>query len=74
MTTAEIASVAAVRDAAAQLAADAQSIIRRRNLRTCDSARIVEARKLIKLAHRDLLFCFVDAATPPFTVSDVLSD
>jgi len=26
----------------------------------------------IKMAYRDLLFCFVDAATPPFTVEDVL--
>jgi len=72
MSSDEVRHVMAVRDAAAQLAADAQSILRRRNLRTCDSARIIEARKLIKAAHRDLLFCFVDAATPPFTVDDVL--
>lgn len=71
MNANEVAAIAALAWAAESLASDARSILRKRHLRCCDAARLAEARKLLKLAHRDMLFCFTDL--PRRSEAEVLS-
>jgi DNA-nicking Smr family endonuclease len=70
MTNADRLLLASVRESADQLSRDISQILRRGQL-VCDDRRIELARTMIKAAHREVLFAFVDKAAPS-KVAEVL--
>lgn len=61
MTAEDLRAVLAIREAAARIAADCSSILRRRELKC--SARIALSRPALLMAHRELLWAFADHAS-----------